>query len=346
MIAIDWKPSRQAALPLYRQIYLFIQSKIQSNQWTQGTILPPQRELANKLDVNRSTLTIAIEELIADGYLTSRQGSGIKVSGSAWAEITAGSRSWNDRLSADAFLSNQPLIQKINELEFAPGMIRLGTGELAPELFPRSALQRLIAETAPEIDNFGYQEPQGLLPLREEISHHLAGRGIETSPASILIVSGALQALQLICFGLLKPHDAMFIERPSYLLSLKLFRSLQLHFSELPMTEHGLSLPDLIRQQQQHRHESHAIPHRVQRIELGERKFGDGRSQINHQCLTNHDKNHGNTVEDTDHCLLHEVYATRRAGTARIDLEGVTDSDAMWTIPWNRTHHAKQPHSA
>ena len=142
MIAIDWKPSRQAALPLYRQIYLFIQSKIQSNQWTQGTILPPQRELANKLDVNRSTLTIAIEELIADGYLTSRQGSGIKVSGSAWAEITAGSRSWNDRLSADAFLSNQPLIQKINELEFAPGMIRLGTGELAPELFPRSGRRR------------------------------------------------------------------------------------------------------------------------------------------------------------------------------------------------------------
>ena len=254
MIAIDWKPSRQATLPLYRQIYLFIQGKIQSNQWPVGTRLPPQRELAARLQVNRSTLTNALEELIADGYLTSRQGSGIQVSGSAWAEIAAGSRSWNERLSADAFLSNQPMVQQINELEFDASMIRLGTGELAPELFPQAALRKLITETAPRIDNFGYQEPQGLLALREQISRHLAKRGIEAPPSGILVVSGALQALQLICFGLLEPHDAMFIERPSYLLSLKLFRSLQLRFSALPMTSDGLSLPDLIRQQQQHRH--------------------------------------------------------------------------------------------
>ncbi len=254
MLTIDWKPVRHTPLPLYRQIYLYIQGKIQSGQWTAGTRLPPQRLLAEKLAVNRSTLLLALDELTADGYISSRQGSGITVSGSAWSELAAASRSWNERLSTDAFLSNQPMIQQINELEFSPQMIRLGTGELAPELFPNSMLKQLIAQTAPKIDSFGYQEPQGLLPLREQISLHLKTHGITAAPSSILIVSGALQALQLICFGLLAPKDAMFVERPSYLLSLKLFRSLQLHFSELPIAADGLSLSDLQAQQKAHRH--------------------------------------------------------------------------------------------
>ncbi len=254
MLTIDWQPLRHTALPLYRQIYLYIRGKIQSNQWTDGTLLPSQRLLAKKLQINRSTLLLALDELRADGYITSRRGSGIFVNSSAWSELAAAARSWNTRLSTDAFLSNQPMIQQINELEFDPKMIRLGTGELAPELFPNTVLKRLIAETAPKIDSFGYQEPLGLLPLREQVSLHLKKRGITAASSNILIVSGALQALQLICFGLLAPKDAMFVERPSYLLSLKLFRSLQLHFSEIPMTNCGLSLPSLRQQQKAHRH--------------------------------------------------------------------------------------------
>lgn len=254
MLTIDWQPARHTALPLYRQIYLYIRGKIQSGQWTNGTRLPPQRLLAREFQVNRSTLLPALDELRADGYISSRQGSGIVVNGSAWSELAAAARSWNERLSTDAFLSNQPMVQQINELEFAPQMIRLGTGELAPELFPNDALRQLIAETAPKIDSFGYQEPQGLPGLREQVSRHLRKNGILAAPANILIVSGALQALQLICFGLLAPKDAMFVERPSYLLSLKLFRSLQLRFSEIPMTSSGLSLASLKKQQQSHRH--------------------------------------------------------------------------------------------
>ena len=254
MLTIDWQPARHTALPLYRQIYLYIQGKIQSGQWTNGTRLPPQRMLAREFQVNRSTLLPALDELRADGYISSHQGSGIVVNGSAWSELAAAARSWNERLSTDAFLSNQPMVQQINELEFAPQMIRLGTGELAPELFPNDALRQLIAETAPKIDSFGYQEPQGLPGLREQVSRHLRKNGILAAPANILIVSGALQALQLICFGLLAPKDAMFVERPSYLLSLKLFRSLQLRFSEIPMTSSGLSLASLKKQQQSHRH--------------------------------------------------------------------------------------------
>lgn len=254
MLSIDWKPVKKDALPLYRQIYLYIRDKIRSGQWPANSHLPAQRLLAARLGVNRSTLCTALNELTADGYLKSRQGSGIIVSDAAWPELSAASRSWNERLSTDAYLSNQPMIQRINELEFEPAMIRLGTGELAPELFPNEELRTLIRETAPKITSFGYQEPQGLLYLREQISRHLEKSDIHVPPAGILIVSGALQALQLICFGLLAPHDAMFVERPSYLLSLKLFRSLQLHFSELPMTNDGLSLESLYLQQKKRRH--------------------------------------------------------------------------------------------
>lgn len=254
MVTIDWQPVRKAALPLYRQIYLYIREKIQSNQWTDGTQLPPQRLLAKAFKVNRSTLTAALDELRADGYISSRQGSGITVSSSAWSELTAAARSWQERLSADAFRSNLPMIQQINELEFLPQMIRLGTGELSPSLFPNTRLRELIAATAPKMESFGYQEPQGLRQLREQVSLHLKKSGIMASPANILIVSGALQALQLICFGLLAPRDSIFVESPSYLLSLKLFSSLQLHFSEIPMTGTGLSLSSLKAQQKNHRH--------------------------------------------------------------------------------------------
>lgn len=44
----------------------------------------------------------------------------------------------------------------------------------------------------------GYMEPRGSLPLRKTISSYLKTKGITASPESILIVSGGLQALQLI----------------------------------------------------------------------------------------------------------------------------------------------------
>ncbi|XKK29334.1 hypothetical protein HFP64_25105 [Bacillus sp. AC79A.1] len=55
----------------------------------------------------------------------------------------------------------------------------------------------------------GYEEPKGNLYLREKISEYLKGHGVYVSPDSILIVSGAIQALQLISMGLLsKGHQS------------------------------------------------------------------------------------------------------------------------------------------
>ena len=74
-----------------------------------------------------------------------------------------------------------------------------------------------------ELDYFGYEEQKGFYPLREAISQYVRSFGIHASPGSILIVSGALQALQLISIGLLHRKSTVLLEQPSYLYSLHVF---------------------------------------------------------------------------------------------------------------------------
>ena len=71
----------------------------------------------------------------------------------------------------------------------------------------------------------GYEEPKGNLYLREKISEYLKEHGVYVSPDSILIVSGAIQAAQLISMGLLSKGASILLEKPSYLYSLNVFQS-------------------------------------------------------------------------------------------------------------------------
>ncbi len=77
-----------------------------------------------------------------------------------------------------------------------------------------------MKKVSEELDYFGYEEQKGFYPLREAISKYVKSFGIQASPSSILIVSGALQALQLISIGLLHRESTVLLEQPSYLYSL------------------------------------------------------------------------------------------------------------------------------
>ena len=48
--------------------------KILHGEWTIGTKIPSQRKLAEELQVNRSTVTAAVDELIAQGLLEGKEG--------------------------------------------------------------------------------------------------------------------------------------------------------------------------------------------------------------------------------------------------------------------------------
>lgn len=241
MLSIDWKPNKKDRLPLYQQIKAYIKAKIQDGTWPVRSKLPSQRELTRLLGVNRSTLITALEELMADGLLISRVGSGIWVANNTWSLMTSAPQvNWNHYVESGISLPNLTAIQDINRYEFQPGILRLGTGELSPDLIPADVLQQVVKKLPARHLSFGYEEPKGMPFLRQEISKHLKTLGIHVSPHSILIVSGALQALQLICSGLLPPNAGIFLEKPSYLFSLRLFQSMAIRLHGLPMDQEGL----------------------------------------------------------------------------------------------------------
>lgn len=241
MIELDWKPVKSSPIPLYIQIKDFIKEKIETGEWTVGTKIPPQRTLARALGVNRSTVVAAVEELIAEGLLEGKSGSGTKVINNTWSLMTsAPPPDWNSYVQAGIHQPNLPTIQEINKAEFDPNIIRLGTGELSPDLFPREMMKQIINRVSDRIDSLGYEEPKGLLFLREQLSKYLKTNGIEASPSSILIVSGALQALQLISIALLKRGSTIFLEKPSYLYSLHVFQSAGMRLFGLPLDENGV----------------------------------------------------------------------------------------------------------
>ncbi|MET1139026.1 winged helix-turn-helix domain-containing protein, partial [Bacillus subtilis] len=64
--------------------------KILQGEWPAGTKIPSQRKLASMFQVNRSTVTAALDELTAQGLLEGNRGGGTKVANQIWSELTAG----------------------------------------------------------------------------------------------------------------------------------------------------------------------------------------------------------------------------------------------------------------
>src|SRR5271166_3828951 len=70
---------RKSIVPIYQQIYEDLREAILAGKLPQSTRLPPERALASKLGVNRSTVVHAYRELVADGLIEQRVGSGSRV---------------------------------------------------------------------------------------------------------------------------------------------------------------------------------------------------------------------------------------------------------------------------
>ncbi|MBN6186629.1 PLP-dependent aminotransferase family protein [Aneurinibacillus sp. BA2021] len=243
----EWRPDPKEGIPIYQQIAAYIKGKIAQGEWPIGFRIPAERTLARQLGVNRSTVSTAFAELAAEGLIEGRQGSGTRVINNTWTLLAAARPpDWHTYVESGIHRPNLSFIQRINREEFTPGMIRLGTGELAPDLFPADAMREVLSRAGGRMESLGYEEPQGLYALREEISRHVAAQGIDASPASVLIVSGVLQALHLVSIGLLPRGSSVLLEKPSYLHSVRVFQSAGIRLRDVKQLASAREIPALI----------------------------------------------------------------------------------------------------
>ncbi|MER5384088.1 PLP-dependent aminotransferase family protein [Streptomyces sp. NPDC002688] len=170
-----------------------LREAVRSGRLVPGTRLPPYRSLAADLGVARNTVADAYAELVAEGWLTARQGSGTRVA--------AGVTPPHGRQRAGAASPGAParVPKKAPHARGPRHDLRQGTPDASS--FPRAAWlasARRALQQAPN-EAFGPGDPAGRAELREALAEYLArARGVRTEPGRIVICSGFAHALRLL----------------------------------------------------------------------------------------------------------------------------------------------------
>jgi GntR family transcriptional regulator/MocR family aminotransferase len=187
-----------------------------------GQRLPSSRTLAKEINVSRTTILGAYDQLIAEGMIVSAVGAGSYVSHEL--AITQQSQKTPDQLSER--ISSEPILGKSSISAAHQYLPRLEhpnpdnpfiTGLPALDAFPMSLWARLSAKCwrEPRQGTLNYPEVSGLRELREAISVHLrANRGITCSADEVIVLNGAQQAFNRIGSTLLDPGDEVWFENP------------------------------------------------------------------------------------------------------------------------------------
>ncbi|MCX2184441.1 PLP-dependent aminotransferase family protein [Streptomyces sp. SKN60] len=167
-----------------------LRDAVRSGRLAAGTRLPSSRSLAVDLGVARNTVADAYAELVAEGWLTARQGSGTRVA----------QRSVPRRQALRAAPAVAPHSRSVTAPPAGKPTynLRPGTPDLAS--FPRAdwlkaARKALMA--APH-EAFGYGDPRGRIELRTVLAEYLArARGVYARPERIVLCSGFVHGLML-----------------------------------------------------------------------------------------------------------------------------------------------------
>lgn len=238
---------RTLKTPLYKQLENFLRRHILEGILKPTQKLPSSRELAEDLGISRITVKSVYEQLLAEGYLKSRTGSGTFVSDDLefftykkLKAVTVKPANVEGKLPdrLDPINSSQATIRYGETAPFRPGLPAL-------DKFPIKTWNKYVfnAMSASNRHNLGYGSLNGSKNLRKSIAQHLAdARGLRVDADQIVITSGAQQAFVLIAFALLKSGDTVWYENPGHIAGRDVMIAMGASVMPVPIDPEGLDL--------------------------------------------------------------------------------------------------------
>jgi len=276
-----------------RQLHDLLLQAVLQGQLAAGSKLPSTRWLAQQLGVARNTVIDAYDNLLAQGCLLTRAGSGTYVAEVERelphiAPAKAGKAPQAALSARGAALLAQAGVAARQWGAFMPGV---------PDVteFPVRTWLRLHNrrwhEARPE--RLSYAPGGGLPELREALAEHLrVARSVQCTAEQLIITSGSHQAVDLVARLLTDPGDTVWLEEPCYWGLRSTLQSLSLRAVAQPVDAEGLSWPGKFRG---------AAPRLVLATPSHQYPLGMVMSLARRQQLLEHCRHHGSWIVEDDY---------------------------------------------
>lgn len=232
---LSWRPDKkQLKRPIYRSLIKLLEEDILSGKLTKNTRLPSQRELADFLDINFTTIGQAYKYGVKKGILYSKIGSGTYVAANALDSITISTNNVANHIIDLGLVSS---FEECNEL-----------------ILP--TIQKVISSSN-VAGIMNYRDPQGTDYQLTSASNWLKTQGVMTRKETIAIVSGVQNGLAITLAALFSPGDRIAVDRYTYSNFIELAHLF--HLEIVPIAYDGEGMCPEVLSQECHKKKIHGV---------------------------------------------------------------------------------------
>jgi len=236
--------SRRSDEPLTRGLTNHLRSLIADGRLRPGQRLPSSRMMARSLGISRNTVSLAIEQLASEGYLSVTHGRRPVVAEGVSLVSVQQSSDGTQSCSARSRLSPWArYLPRVHWPPVYPGRARAFQPGLADEReFPHHIWARCLRRAAGNAlrqRNRAHND----LRLQEALLKHIAeNRGIRAKPEQVIILPSAQSAIVLIAKVMIDAGDVAWIESPGYGGAFAALRTANAEVVGVPMDSDGLKI--------------------------------------------------------------------------------------------------------